>query len=103
MIRAIKRPIKSTFMQTLFSEDVIPLSDLKLNPSKVVNQTNKTHRPILLTNRGRGVAVVQSLQEFEAAEEERKFLKAVTQGLLDIREGRTTPLDEVRKKLGLNP
>ena len=49
-------------MQTKFSEDVIPLSDLKVNPGKVVGRANETHRPILLTSRGRGVAVVQGLE-----------------------------------------
>ncbi|MCP4977993.1 MAG: type II toxin-antitoxin system Phd/YefM family antitoxin, partial [Maribacter sp.] len=46
-------------MNTKFSEDVIPLSDLKVNPGKVVNHANDSHRPILVTSRGRGVAVVQ--------------------------------------------
>ena len=52
-------------MQTKFSEDVIPLADLKVNPGKVVKQANETHRPILLTSRGRGIAVVQDLHVLE--------------------------------------
>ena len=52
-------------MGTKFSEDVVPLSDLKINPGKVVNHAKDSHRPILLTSRGRGVAVVQALDEYE--------------------------------------
>ena len=63
-------------MKIKFSEDVIPLTDLKINPGKVVNQTKDTHRPILLTSRGRGVAVMQGLDEYEKSEEEREFIKA---------------------------
>ncbi|MGF1645008.1 MAG: type II toxin-antitoxin system Phd/YefM family antitoxin [Thiotrichales bacterium] len=88
-------------MQTRFSEDVIPLSDLKVNPGKVVKQTSETRRPVLLTSRGRGIAVVQSLNEYEAGEEERAFLRAVANGLMDVREGRTVSLADARKKLGL--
>ncbi len=88
-------------MQAHFSEDVVPLSDLKINPGKIIKQTTRTHRPVLLTSRGRGVAVVQSLSEYEAGEEERTFLRAVMQGLLDVREGRTVSLGDARKKLGL--
>ncbi len=88
-------------MQVKFSEDVVPLSDLKVNPGKIVNQTVETQRPILLTSRGRGVAVVQSLAEYEAREEECAFLKAIAQGLTDAQEGRTMSLDDARKKLGL--
>lgn len=76
-------------MQTKFSEDVIPLSDLKVNPGKVVSRVNETHRPILLTSRGRGVAVMQGLDDYEKTAEELRFIKAVAQGLADIREGNT--------------
>lgn len=87
---------------TKFSEDIVPLSDLKINPGRVVSQVDKTHRPVLLTNRGRGVAVVQSVRDFEADAEERAFLKAVVQGLVDIEEGRTVSLADARKRLGLD-
>lgn len=88
-------------MQTKFSEDVIPLSDLKVNPGKVVGRANETHRPILLTSRGRGVAVVQSLEDYEKKAEELLFVKAVAKGLADIRDGNTITLDEAKVVLGM--
>ena len=88
-------------MQTKFSEDVIPLSDLKINPGKVVGRANDTHRPILLTSRGRGIAVVQGLEDYEKTAEELRFVKAVAQGLTDIREGNTVTLDEAKRILGV--
>jgi prevent-host-death family protein len=88
-------------MQTKFSEDVISLSDLKVNPGKVINHAKDSHRPILLTSRGRGVAVVQGIEEFEKNGEELAFVKAIAQGLVDIEEGKTMSLKDVRKRLGL--
>ena len=88
-------------MQVKFSEDVISLSDLKVNPGKVINHAKDSHRPVLLTSRGRGVAVVQGLDEYEKLEEERQFVKAVARGLMDIREGNEFGLDEAKKSLGL--
>lgn len=88
-------------MKTKFSQDVVPLSDLKVNPGKIVNQAKDSHRPILLTSRGRGVAVVQGLEEYENLEEERAFMKAVTEGLMEIKEGKEVDLGEVKKKLGI--
>jgi hypothetical protein len=41
-------------MGTKFSEDIVPLSDLKVNPGKVVSHAQETHRPVLLTSRGPG-------------------------------------------------
>ncbi|MES2824792.1 MAG: type II toxin-antitoxin system Phd/YefM family antitoxin [Pseudomonadota bacterium] len=88
-------------MQTKFSEDVIPLSDLKINPGKVVNHAKDTHRPILLTSRGRGIAVVQGLEEYEKNAEELAFVKAIVQGLMEINEGKTMELSEAKKRLGI--
>ncbi|MEX0962490.1 MAG: type II toxin-antitoxin system Phd/YefM family antitoxin [Pseudohongiellaceae bacterium] len=88
-------------MGTKFSEDVVPLSDLKVNPGKIINRANDTRRPILLTSRGRGVAVVQGLEDYEKNAEELHFIKAVAQGLADIQEGNTVTLAEARKFLGL--
>lgn len=84
-------------MAIKFSKDVVPLSDLKINPGKIINQAKETHRPILLTSRGRGVAVVQSLDEYEIHEEEREFMKAIAQGLMDVKEGKEFTIKEVKK------
>jgi len=87
---------------TKFSEDIVPLSDMKVNPGRVVSQVDTTRRPVLLTNRGRGVAVVQSLSDYEEQTEERAFLRGVVQGLMDLEEGREMDLADVKKHLGLS-
>jgi len=86
---------------TKFSEDIVQMSDLKVNPGRIVNQVDKTRRPVLLTQRGRGVAVVQSLNDYESGMEERAFLRGVVQGLMDLEEGREMSLAEAKKRLGL--
>lgn len=87
---------------TKFSEDIVPLTDMKLNPGRVVSQVDKTHRPVLLTNRGRGVAVILSLKDYETENEERAFLRGIVQGLMDLEDGRELNLAEVKKRLGLS-
>jgi len=88
-------------MATKFSEDIVPLSTLKVNPGKIVTQANQTHRPILLTSRGRGVAVVQSLDDYEEQEEEREFMKAIARGLMEVKEGKSMTLKDAKRKLGI--
>lgn len=88
-------------MTIKFSEDVVPLTDLKVNPGKVVKHVAKVHRPTLLTSRGRGVAVVQSIDDFEAAAEERAFMRAVVAGLNELESGQETSLEEAKTRLGL--
>ena len=88
-------------MGTKFSEDVIPLTDLKVNPGRVVKHAAQAHRPVLLTSRGRGVAVVQSVTDFETAEEERAFMRAVVAGLADLETDRDVSLEDAKARLGL--
>ena len=88
-------------MTVRFSEDVVPLTDLKTNPGRVVRHTMESHRPVLLTRRRRGIAVVHSIADYEAAEEERAFMRAVVEGLSDLEAGREMSLNETRRGLGL--
>jgi prevent-host-death family protein len=87
-------------MSTKFSEDVIPLTDLKVNPGRVVKHATDAHRPVLLTRRGRGVAVVQSVSDYEAAEDERTFMRAVVAGLADLEAVRELSLADAKDRLG---
>lgn len=84
-----------------YSQDIVPLSDLKINPGRIVNQVGKTSRPVLLTSRGRGVAVVESVKDYEERAEEQAFLRGIVQGLVDIEEGREISISDVKKRLGL--
>ena len=86
----------------IYSEDIIPISDLKVNPGRIVNQVETTCRPVLLTSRGRGVAVIQSLKDYEAKAEEQTFMRDVIHGLMDMEEGREMSLADVKKRLGLS-
>ncbi|TVS13063.1 MAG: type II toxin-antitoxin system Phd/YefM family antitoxin [Gammaproteobacteria bacterium] len=88
-------------MSTKFSEDVIPLTDLKANPGRIVKHVTDAHRPVLLTSRGRGVAVVQAVKDYEAAEEERAFMRAVVAGLADLDAGRELSFADAKARLGL--
>jgi prevent-host-death family protein len=85
-----------------FSEDVVSLGDMKVNPGKVVRRVDETGRPVLLTSHGRGVAVVQALAEYEAAQEERDFMRAVVAGLADIEAGRVMSLEDAMRSLGID-
>ncbi len=88
-------------MAVKFSQDVVPLTNLKTNPGRIVKQVAETNRPVLLTSRGRGVAIVQSVTEFEIAEEERAFMRAVVEGLSDLERGHEVSLHKVKAKLGI--
>lgn len=83
-------------MTVKFSKDIVPLVEVKVNPGKIIRRTKESHQPILLTNRGRGVAVMQSLEYFELAEEEKAFMRAVVEGLSDLGNKRQVDLDTAK-------
>ncbi len=86
-------------MNTKFSEDIIPVSVLKVNPGKIVKQVQEVHRPVVLTSRGRGVAIVQGLRDYEEGVEQQAFMKAVVKGMVDLEEGREISLSDVKRRL----
>ena len=45
--------------------------------------------------------MVQGLEDYENTAEELRFVKAVAQGLADVREGNTVTLSEAKKILGM--
>jgi prevent-host-death family protein len=82
--------------------DVASLGDMKVNPGRIVDQVSRTGCPVLLARRGRVVAVVQAVAEYEAAAEERTFMRAVVEGLLAVEEGCETDLADVKRRLALD-
>ena len=56
---------------------------------------------MLLTTRGRGIEVVQGLEEYEKNAEELAFVKAIAQGLMGIKEGNSISLENPKNSLDI--
>ncbi len=76
--------------------------DFSEDPGRALNDLVEKNQPTLLTHAGKGVAVVQGLDLFEAEQEEKRFMRAVVQGLVDLEHGRDFSIGEVKQRLGLN-
>lgn len=84
------------------TKDIQPLTTFRNNSVKFMKRLKKTRRPIILTVNGKPEAVVQSAAEYQrlldlaalGSEEE-----AIRQGLEDMQEGRTRPLNEVVEEM----
>lgn len=84
------------------SEDIQPISELKRRASAIVDHATETGRPVILTKRGRGVAVLLSLEEFEELREAAgvaELNRALDAGLEDIENGRLVAHEEVMSSL----
>jgi prevent-host-death family protein len=84
------------------TKDIQPLTTFRNNSVKMMQRLKKTKRPIILTVNGKPEAVVQDAAAYQhlldiaaqASEEE-----AIRQGLEDLLEGRTRPLNEVIEEM----
>jgi prevent-host-death family protein len=84
------------------SEDLRPLSDLETQTSEVIQQAHTTGRPVVLTREGRGVAVLLSLEAFEALQtssDRLEIQRAVDEAESDIAEGNWVENSDVLVKL----
>ena len=77
-----------------FSEDIKQVSELKTKSAEIIGQIRRTRRPVLLTRRGRGVAVLLDVDEYERLVERQSFVEAVEAGAEAASEGDLHPHEE---------
>ena len=85
-------------MNISYKEDILPVSELKKNTRRVLEQVRRTQRPVILTVNGKASSVLIDVDSYE------KQLKALNlSGLLfeaekDIRQGKIRPVDSFLKE-----
>ena len=79
--------------------DVVPFTAFRASLAAYIEQTRRTHRPILVTQNGKSAAVLISPADFDQAAETLALARAVERGDEDLRAGRVTPHDEARRKI----
>ena len=76
------------------AESVISLSDFKSDASQWLKQLQEDHNAVVLTQNGRGSAVVQSYESFQRQQQSLAMLKLMAQGEADVRNGAIVPQEE---------
>jgi len=77
--------------------DVIPITDLRRNTAKALDRVKVSGRPLVVTQRGRAVAVMVSVERYEAQEREQEILRCLARGEQEILEDKGHGLREVMK------
>lgn len=75
--------------------DIIPVTDLRQDAAAALKRVRATKQPLVITQRGRAVAVMVSVDAYERAEHERQILLLLARGEREIRTGKGHDLDEV--------
>jgi antitoxin YefM len=79
-------------------EDV-PAADLQSRAEGLLDQIRLTRRPVVVTQGGKGTAVLVDIESYRSLLEEIELLKDVHRGLADVEAGPVTPHEEVRARL----
>ena len=75
-------------MQRLkIDQDIRSLSEVRTGIAKFIKQVHDTKRPVIITQHGKGVAVLVDAQEYEAIQEKLDLLSDVHTALGQIENG----------------
>lgn len=77
------------------ADGIIPLSEFRANMAELIERTRVNREPLVLTQRGKSVAVVMSPREYEALTERDRFVAAVNEGIRSLEESGGIPQEEV--------
>ena len=78
--------------------DIIPVTDLRQDAASVLKKLQDSIDPLVVTQRGRAIAVIQSIDAYEKAEHERELLRLLAIGEKEIAEGQGSTLASVLKE-----
>jgi prevent-host-death family protein len=79
--------------------DIQPVSDFRANAAAIIDRVRKSGRPVVLTQHGRGTAVLVDIRRYQGLVEEIELLRDLQAGLLDAAEGRTVPHEKAMTAL----
>lgn len=80
-------------------EDIRPLSEFRAGVATFVKQIRETRRPMVLTQRGRGVAVLVDVQEYERMQERLELLEEVYKAEEQIASGEGISQEDARSRV----
>ena len=81
------------------SQDVQPLSAFRANAAGFLDQVRSTKRPLILTQHGKGAAVVLDVDQYEALVDEIEVIRDIRQAKAELARGEGIPHEEVVAEL----
>ena len=87
------------------TEDIVPFSECRNNLAACFTRVNKTHRPLIVTRKGRADAVLVSAADFDPLMDIFMLMDTVCASRKEIAEGRgiahETAMRQFRKRHGI--
>jgi prevent-host-death family protein len=87
-------------MQRLkIDQDIRPLSEIRTGIANFIKQVHDTKRPVIITQHGKGVAVLLDAHEYEAMQEKLELLTDVQISLNQLESGQGINHEDAKEKV----
>lgn len=87
-------------MQRLkINQDIKPLSEVRTGIANFIKQVHDTKRPVVITQHGKGVAVLLDVHEYEAMQEKLELLTDVQISLNQLENGEGMDHEDAKEKV----
>ena len=87
-------------MQRLkINQDIKPLSEVRTGIASFIKQVHDTKRPLVITQHGKGVAVLLDVNEYEIIQEKLELLSDVHKSISQIESGQGIDHSEAKSTL----
>jgi antitoxin YefM len=80
-------------------QDIKPLSEVRTGIANFIKQVHNTKRPLIITQHGKGVAVLLDAHEFERMQEKLELLTDVQISLNQIENGQGIDHEDAKEKV----
>lgn len=80
-------------------KDVKPISEFRANATSLIDQVNKTKRPLVITQHGKSSAVLLDVREYEALLDKVELLSDLAAAEDDIKNKRVFPNGKIKEML----
>ena len=84
--------------RVLLDQDVKPISEFRANAASLVQQVQRTRRPLVITQQGRSAAVLLAISEYEKLLLKLELLQDINTGEDQISSGQAITHSDARKK-----
>jgi prevent-host-death family protein len=75
--------------------NIVPISDLRQDAAGIIKRATASDEPVVITQRGRASAVLQSTQSYERTQRENEILRILARGDAEIEAGAGYDADDV--------
>ena len=80
----------------IIDEDIKPMSEVRAGIASFLKQIHDTKRPLVITQHGKGVAVMLDVREYESMQEKLELLQDIQTSITQLERGEGVPHKEAK-------